>query len=128
MPVNLDHFIVPSRDRVAAAKLLGEILGVPWEETAAIGPFSAVHVNEGLTVDFQDTTEAFPIEHYCFRVSQQEFDAILRRLEGAGIKYRSEVAGSDDNKVGPYTNVYWNEPDGHYWEVLTTSYARPRGS
>ena len=21
-------------------------------------------------------------------------------------------------------NVYWNEPDGHQWEMLTVSYAR----
>jgi hypothetical protein len=24
-----------------------------------------------------------------------------------------------------YGNFYWNEPDGHQWELLTTSYARP---
>jgi predicted lactoylglutathione lyase len=82
-------------------------------------------VNEGLTLDFQTTGEAFPISHYCFRVSAAEFDAILRRLEAAGIKYRGDVQGPDDMKVGSYGNVYWNEPDGHYWEVLTTSYARP---
>jgi hypothetical protein len=23
-----------------------------------------------------------------------------------------------------YGNVYWNEPDGHQWEMLTVSYAR----
>jgi hypothetical protein len=22
-------------------------------------------------------------------------------------------------------NVYWNEPDGHEWEMLAVSYARP---
>jgi hypothetical protein len=28
-------------------------------------------------------------------------------------------------KVAPeYGNVYWNEPDGHQWEMLTASYAR----
>jgi hypothetical protein len=21
--------------------------------------------------------------------------------------------------------IYWNEPDGHQWEMLTVSYARP---
>jgi hypothetical protein len=38
MTVQLDHFIVPSRDAPAAAKLLGEILGVRWAQAAAIGP------------------------------------------------------------------------------------------
>jgi len=24
------------------------------------------------------------------------------------------------------SGIYWNEPDGHYWEMLTVSYARPK--
>ena len=125
MTVQLDHFIVPSRDAPAAAKLLAEILGVHWAGAAAIGPFSPVFVNEGLTLDFQTTTEAFPIHHYCFRVGQQAFDAIIERIRARGIAFRSTVQGAFDNKVDPeYGNAYWNEPDGHYWEVLVRSYAR----
>ena len=30
MPIELDHFIVSSRNKIASAKLLGELLGVPW--------------------------------------------------------------------------------------------------
>ncbi|HLA12160.1 MAG TPA: hypothetical protein VJ023_16350 [Pyrinomonadaceae bacterium] len=33
MTVHLDHLMVPSRDKVASAKLLAELLGVPWSET-----------------------------------------------------------------------------------------------
>jgi hypothetical protein len=125
MSVQLDHFIVPSREAPAAAKLLGEILGVRWAEAAAIGPFSPVFVNEGLTLDFQTTTEAFPIHHYCFRVDPQELDAIIGRIKARGIAFRSTVHGAFDNKVDTeYGNAYWNEPDGHYWEVLVRSYAR----
>jgi predicted lactoylglutathione lyase len=25
-------------------------------------------------------------------------------------------------------NIYWNDADGHVWEILTVSYARPRSS
>jgi catechol 2,3-dioxygenase-like lactoylglutathione lyase family enzyme len=126
MTVHLDHTIVPSRSQVASAKLLAELLGVPWAESA-IGPFSPVYVNDGLTLDFLDTDEQFPVYHFCFRVGQKEFDAILGRLKAAGIKYRSTVRGPVDMKVDPqYGNVYWNEPDGHQWEILTVSYARPK--
>ena len=126
MTVQLDHTIVPSRSQAASAKLLAELLGVRWEKKAAAGPFSAVYVNEGLTLDFQDTDENFPVYHFCFRVSRKEFDAILGRIKTAGIKYRSTVHGPMDMKVDPtYGNVYWNEPDGHMWEMLTVSYARP---
>lgn len=126
MTIQLDHFIVSSRDKVAAAKLLGELLGVPWAETG-MGPFSPVYLNDGLTLDFFETGEPFPVEHYCFRVTQPEFDAILARIQAAGIPYRSTVRGPVDMKVDPqYGNIYWNEPDGHQWELLTVSYARPR--
>ena len=54
MTIHLDHIIVPSRNQAASAKLLAELLGVPWAETGA-GPFSPVYVNDGLTLDFQET-------------------------------------------------------------------------
>jgi hypothetical protein len=33
MPIELDHTIVPSHHKVASAKLLAELLGVPWSAT-----------------------------------------------------------------------------------------------
>jgi catechol 2,3-dioxygenase-like lactoylglutathione lyase family enzyme len=113
MTVHLDHVIVSSHNALASAKLLGELLGVPWA-ASGMGPFSPVYINEGLTFDFIETEEAFPVEHFCFRVSQEEFDAILQRIKTAGIKYRSTVRGPDDGKIDAiYGTVYWNEPDGH---------------
>lgn len=127
MTVHLDHFIVSCRNKAASAKLLGELLGVPWAEKG-LGPFAPVYLNEGLTLDFIETDEDFPVEHYCFRVSQEEFNAILDRIQAAGIPYRSTVQGPTDMQVGKdYGNVYWNEPDGHQWEMLVTSYARQSG-
>jgi hypothetical protein len=126
LPIELDHTIVPSRHAAASAKLLAELLCVPWAERGA-GPFSPVYVNEGLTLDFIDTDEAFPIYHFCFRVSQAEFDAILGRIEKAGIAFRSSVRGPVDGRINTDyggSMVYWNEPDGHQWEMLTVSYAR----
>lgn len=126
MTVQLDHFLVPCRNQVASAKLLAELLDVPWEP-AVLGAFSAVYLNDGLTLDFQQTDEPYPVSHYCFRVSQQEFDAILARIQAAGIPYRSRVGGPIDmqsNKEYGGDMIYWNEPDGHQWEVLTVSYAR----
>ncbi|MEK7811304.1 MAG: VOC family protein [Pseudomonadota bacterium] len=124
MTIQLDHTIVPSRNQIASAKLLAELLGVPWAATGA-GLFSPVYVNDGLTLDFQATDEQFPIYHFCFRVSPREFDAILARIQAAGIKYRSTVNGPMDRQVNTqYGNIYWDEPDGHRWEMLTVSYAR----
>ncbi len=126
MEIALDHLMVPARDKIAAAKLLAGLLGVAWSETGA-GPFAPVFVNDGLTLDFDEWTAPIPQIHYCFRVGQEEFDAILARIQAAGIPYRSQVHGPVDSQVDSQHGgsiVYWNEPDGHQWELLTVSYAR----
>lgn len=126
MTIHLDHLMVPSRDKTASAKMLAELLGVPWSATGP-GPFVAVYVNDGLTLDFDEWTDPFPAIHYCFRVSQDEFDSILGRIQASGIPYRSNVHGPIDFQIDTQHGgsiVYWNEPDGHYWEMLTVSYAR----
>ncbi|RNF83242.1 VOC family protein [Montanilutibacter psychrotolerans] len=126
MTICLDHLIVPSHDKAASAKRLADILGVPWSEHG-VGPFCPVYVNDGLTLDFDETSEPFPTQHYCFRVAPDEFDAILARIRAAGIAYRSTPLGPTDMQVNTHhggTIVYWNEPPGHVWELLTVSYAR----
>jgi catechol 2,3-dioxygenase-like lactoylglutathione lyase family enzyme len=126
MSVRLDHLMVPSRDKVASAKLLAELLGVPWSE-AGVGPFAPVYVNDELTLDFDEWTDPVPMIHYCFRVDESDFDAILARIEAAGIPYRSSVHGPVDHRIDTRHGgriVYWNVPDGHQWEMLTVSYAR----
>ena len=126
MTVHLDHLMVPARHKTASAKLLAELLGVPWSETG-VGPFAPVYVNDGLTLDFDEWAEPIPMIHYCFRVDPDDFDAILERIRAAAIPYRSNVHGPVDSRIDTQHGgriVYWNEPEGHQWEMLTVSYAR----
>jgi hypothetical protein len=123
--IELDHVLVPARDQRAAARQLGELLGVEWAGSGP-GPFSPVYVNAGPTIDFIDDPGPIPINHYCFRVSDAEFN----RIKVAGVAYRSSPHGAQDMQVGTVLGgrmVYWNEPGGHYWEMVTVSYARPPG-
>lgn len=127
MPAYLDHLIVPARDRVASARLLASLLGVAWAEQGAFGPFSPVYVNEGLTLDVDQWDGPLPRLHYCFRVSDEDFAHVLARIKQAGIAYRSLPHGPDDYRVNEAFGgsiVYWSEPDGHVWEMLTVSYER----
>ena len=126
MRIHLDHLIVPSRDQRAASELLARILAVPWSETG-VGPFCPVYVNEGLTLDFDQSDGELPVLHYCFRMSDPEFDALVARLRDLGIGYRSLPHGPVDMQVNTQHGgriVYWSVPDGHVWEALTLSYAR----
>lgn len=126
MSIELDHAIVPARDARAAAALLAVLLGVPWSATG-VGPFCPVYVNDGLTLDFDTADGPFPVQHYCFRVGEADFDRILQRIQARGIAYRSTPHGPVDRQVNTQHAgriVYWSEPDGHVWEALTVSYAR----
>ena len=127
MQIQLDHLIVPSTDKLAAAQLLAELLDVPWS-AKAIGPFTEVFVSDSLTLDFDQCQEPFPVMQNCFRVEPQQFDAILARIKARGIAYRSGPrTDAVDYQEGSYHGgriVYWDQPDGHAWEMLTVSYAR----
>ena len=126
MTIELDHAIVSAHDRRAAAERLAHILGVPWSDST-IGPFTAVYVSDGLTLDFDTAADAFPRLHFCFRMSDPEFDALLARLQSERIAYRSTPHGPVDHQVNTRHGgkiVYWDEPDDHVWEALTVSYAR----
>ena len=126
MAIQLDHLIVPSKDRVASARFLAQLLGVPWAESG-VGPFSPVYVSDSLTLDFDQHEDGFPVLHFCFRVSDAEFDAIFARIQAAGLEYRSNPHGPVDRRINTAHGgriVYWGEPDGHVWEMLTESYAR----
>lgn len=127
MATELDHLIVPSKNRIVAARMIAGLLGVPWAEQGHVGPFSPVYVNAGLTLDFDEWSEPIPKQHYCFRVTPDEFDSILSRIQAAGIAFLSLPHGPDDYIINPAFGgrlVYWSEPDGHVWEILTVSYER----
>ena len=128
MSIELDHAIVPSRDRRKAAELLAALFDARWSETG-VGPFCPVYVSDGLTLDFDQVDDPIPAQHFAFRVDDATFDAILARIEARGIAWRSTPNGAVDRKVNTQYGgriVYWDQPDGHYWEILTVSYARPR--
>jgi len=125
MTIQLDHVIVPSRNRLAGAKLLAELLDVRWAESQ--GSFTPVYVNDALTLDFAER-ETFEGHHFCFRVTDTAFDAILGRIQARRIPYRGHPRGENDLKINARLggkNLYWDDADGHLWEILTVSYARP---
>ncbi len=91
MTIHLDHLMIPSRNKIASAKLLANLLGVPWSETE-VGQFAPVFVNDGLTLDFDEWANPIPMIHFCFRVSEDNFNAILARIKVAGISLSQQRA------------------------------------
>jgi catechol 2,3-dioxygenase-like lactoylglutathione lyase family enzyme len=118
--IELDHTIVRTRDKVAAARFFARIMGLDFDE-AATGLFAGVPVNPRLTVYFATSREA-PSSHYAFRADEAEFEAILARIRAEGLVFGSgpykpalqdgQLAQDERERA-----VYFEDPDGHVLEV-----------
>lgn len=121
MTIELNHTIVPARDKVAAGKFFAKMFGLLFDE-GAVGYFAPVHVNEALTLDFHDDVESFEIHHYAFKVSEAEFDAILKRVQEAGLAYGSDPWILEKKQLNSWNGgrgVYFRDPNGHILELMT---------
>jgi len=118
MTIILNHTIVPTRDKAVAARLFARLFGLASE---AGGHFATVRVNDQLTMLF-DHRESFDSHHYAFHVSDAEFDAILGRVKDAGIAYGSQPGELDNGRLNDWgggRGVYFTDPDGHLFELMT---------
>jgi catechol 2,3-dioxygenase-like lactoylglutathione lyase family enzyme len=62
------------------------------------------------------------IHHYAFHVSDPEFDAILKRVQEAGLAYGSEPWNLENKQLNSWNGgrgVYFRDPNGHILELLT---------
>ncbi|MFF3667939.1 VOC family protein [Microtetraspora malaysiensis] len=123
MSVALNHTIVPSRDKRASAEFLADILGL----TAAPqwGPFVPVQTANGVTLDYMDADEVQG-NHYCFIVSESEFDVIFERIRERGLDYWADPHHGKPGEINHLyggRGVYFNDPNGHNMEVITQPYA-----
>jgi catechol 2,3-dioxygenase-like lactoylglutathione lyase family enzyme len=119
MPITLNHTIVPTHDKEAAARFFAGIFGLPFE--GASGHFAPVHVNDTLTLLFNQATE-FDTHHLAFHVDDGTFDAILGRVKAAGLRYGSSPFSADDGKLNDWNGgrgVYFKDLDGHILELMT---------
>src|SRR5947209_12171624 len=82
MSVELNHTIIPARDKWASAKFLADILNL--EAGPEWGHFVPVKTGNGVTLDFSDS-EDFRPQHYDFLASEAEFDAALASLPASRV-------------------------------------------
>src|SRR5689334_759565 len=97
MAVQLDHTIVPARDKHESARFLADVLGLP--DPVAMGPFVGVEVDQGLTLDFADADGDIRPIHYAFRVTDAEFEAVFERVRARGLPYWADPRRSRPGEV-----------------------------
>ena len=97
MATVLDHTVVPVRNREEAVEFYSRIFG--FEDLGEVGPFLAVRVNEGFTLDFRDSDD-FRSIHYAFAMEPDEFETAFVNIKDSGIAY-GDSPFAQDNMQGP---------------------------
>jgi extradiol dioxygenase family protein len=125
MAITFNHTIVGARDRVEAAGFLTELFGLP--DPIPFGPFLAVQLNHGVSLDYaQVAADAeIPPQHYAFLVSEDEFDAIYAKISSRGLQHWGDPHGRTPGEINHNDGgrgVYFQDPSGHYLEIITRPY------
>ncbi|GGW96742.1 VOC family protein [Streptomyces chryseus] len=124
MSVQLNHTIVHSRDKRESAEFFTRVMGV--EIAAEWGPFIAVELSNGVTLDFATVpADSITPQHYAFLVTEEEFDGIFQRVQGAGLTYYADPHGKQPGEINRNDGgrgVYFMDPSGHALEAITRPY------
>ncbi|UYQ62850.1 VOC family protein [Streptomyces peucetius] len=125
--VQLNHIAVFAKDRQLSAEFIATILGL--EVGAPFGPFLPVDLGNGVTLDYYEFADG-PIQaqHYAFQVPDEQFDAMIARLEAVGVTYYADPNHTEPgavNRLFGGRGAYFDDPSGHNVEIMTRPYARP---
>ncbi len=128
MAITFNHTIVAAKDREESATLLHRAVRPAqaprssvrsWRSTSTTGSAS--------TTRRSAEDEDIRPQHYAFLVSEDEFDAIYGRIRERGMQHWADPRGSRPGEINHNDGgrgVYFQDPGGHYLEILT----RPYGS
>lgn len=120
--IMLNHTIVPTRNNIESANFYTQIFG--FDSLKVWGNFAVVRVNSSLTLDFMNYNEIQEM-HLAFKVNNDQFDDILKRIKSIVKIYGSNYENDTDGKINYHhggRGVYFRDLDGHSLEILTADY------
>ena len=127
MTIKFNHTIVAARDKKQSATFLTELFDLPSPEPFA--HFLTVIVANDVSLDYAEVPDGQEIrpQHYAFLVSEDEFDSIYGKIRGRGMEHWADPGRTRPGEINHNDGgrgVYFQDPAGHYMEILT----RPYGS
>jgi catechol 2,3-dioxygenase-like lactoylglutathione lyase family enzyme len=130
MAITFNHTIVAAKNREESASFFTELFGLP--SAKVFGPFLAVELNHGVSLDYAQVGAGEDIrpQHYAFLVSEDEFDAIYGRIRERGMQHWADPRGTRPGEINHNDGgrgVYFQDPAGHYLEILTRPYGSGAG-
>ena len=125
MSVELNHTIVWCQDQKRSAKFFADVLGLPAPKP--FGHFLVIETSNGVSLDFAEAGGEINSQHYAFLISEEEFDQVFQRIKEGSIPYWADPRRQRKNQINQNDGgrgMYFEEPGGHFLEVIT----RPYGS
>jgi catechol 2,3-dioxygenase-like lactoylglutathione lyase family enzyme len=124
MAIKLNHTIVHSKDKRAAAAFFAELFGLPAPKP--FYTFLDVEVANEVTLAFLDADGMeIQMQHYAFLVSEKEFDQIFGRVKARGLKYWADPGQKQAGQINHHfggRGVYFEDLSGHLLEIITKPY------
>ena len=123
MNVQLNHTIVWCRDQAKSTEFLTRILGLP--PARRFMHFLVIELSNQVSIDYFETTDPVALQHLAFLVSEPDFDVVLGRLRENVPQIWADPARTQPGEINHFgggRGVYFQDPDGHLFEVLTRSY------
>jgi catechol 2,3-dioxygenase-like lactoylglutathione lyase family enzyme len=88
--------------------------------------FLIVDLANNVSLDYYETTEHLALQHFAFLVSDDEFEPILDLIRGSVAQIWADPGRSQPGQINHHfggRGVYFEDPDGHLFEVITRPYA-----
>jgi catechol 2,3-dioxygenase-like lactoylglutathione lyase family enzyme len=123
MSVQLNHTIVHVKNKKESAVFFSEILGLP--PAVPFHHFLVLKTANSVSLDFLDSVEEIQSQHYAFLVTEEEFDQIFDRIQKRALPYWADPAATMPNEINRRDGgrgCYFEDPSGHYLEILTVPY------
>ena len=127
MAAKLNHTIVWCHDQEKSATFLAEILGLP--PPRRFMGFLIVELANEVSVDYLPAeTEPIALQHLAFLVGEDEFDGALARVRERTAEIWADPAKQQPGRINHHfggRGVYFEDPNGHLFEIITTPYGDP---
>jgi catechol 2,3-dioxygenase-like lactoylglutathione lyase family enzyme len=127
MTVQLNHTIVWCSDNQRSSQFLAEVLNRPAARPFA--NFMVVELDNGVSIDFMAKDGPVAMQHYAFLVDDATFDHGFAKVQELGLTFWADPARSKPGEINRHDGgrgFYFEDPDGHFLELLTTPYGVPK--
>ena len=127
MAARLNHTIVWCTDQQKSANCLTEVLGLP--PPRRFMGFLVVDLANDVSVDYLPAeSEPIALQHLAFLIDEEEFDGALARVRERTKQIWADPAKKQPGRINRHfggRGVYFDDPDGHLFELITKPYGDP---